>query len=92
MRRDILNARLAYKLINGGSFIDVSVDFAVDIVKSSCVLHNYVKQRDGNKFEDTFEGLPHSIIHSTQQVRPGGPMLTTIREELSKYFLSEEGN
>lgn len=71
--------------------LNVNVDFAVDIVKSSCVLHNYVKQRDGNKFEDTFEGLPYSIIHSTQQVRPGGPMLTTIREEFANYFVSEEG-
>ncbi|CAG9124613.1 unnamed protein product [Plutella xylostella] len=71
--------------------LNVDVEFAVDIIKAACVLHNYVKQRDGNKFEDTFEGLPNSIIETTQNVRRGGPMLTTVREEFANYFVSEEG-
>ncbi|XP_025413308.1 protein ALP1-like [Sipha flava] len=33
--------------------IDVHVDFAVDIVKCCCVLHNFVRDRDGFKFDDT---------------------------------------
>lgn len=71
--------------------LNVDVEFAVDIIKAACVLHNFVKQRDGHKFEDTFEGLPNSIIESTQNVRRGGPMLTTIREEFANYFVTEEG-
>ncbi|KAH9639508.1 hypothetical protein HF086_004334 [Spodoptera exigua] len=66
--------------------LNVDVEFAVDIIKAACVLHNYVKQRDGHKFEDTFESLPNSIIETTQNVRRGGPMLTTVREEFANYF------
>lgn len=33
--------------------IDVGVQLAVDIVKCCCVLHNYVRDQDGYKFEDT---------------------------------------
>lgn len=33
--------------------IDVKVDFAVDIVKCCCVLHNFVRDRDGFNFDDT---------------------------------------
>lgn len=33
--------------------IDVDVEFAIDIVKSCCVLHNFVRKRDGYSFDDT---------------------------------------
>ena len=32
---------------------NVSVDFAVDIVKACVILHNIVRKRDGFNYEDT---------------------------------------
>ena len=39
--------------------LNVSPDFAVDIVKACVVLHNFVREKDGYKFEDalTVTGL-----------------------------------
>lgn len=33
--------------------IDVNVEFAIDITKCCCLLHNFVRDRDGFKFDDT---------------------------------------
>jgi len=33
--------------------LDVKIDFSENIVKAICVLHNYVRLRDGFKYEDT---------------------------------------
>lgn len=70
--------------------IDVHVDFAVDIVKCCCVLHNFVRDRDGFKFDDTlaisgFEEL--SIVEN--YLVPRSP--NRYRDALSNYFVSEEG-
>ena len=35
--------------------LNVSPDFAVDIVKACVVLHNFVRERDGYKFEDALK-------------------------------------
>lgn len=40
--------------------INVCVDFAADIVKACCILHNFVRERDGYRFEDTLT-LPESL-------------------------------
>ena len=41
--------------------LDVEYDFAVDIVKAYCILHNFVRERNGYTFEDTLYSL--SLIH-----------------------------
>lgn len=33
--------------------LDVNVDFAVDIVKCCCILHNFVRDHDGFEFDET---------------------------------------
>ncbi|GFG29940.1 hypothetical protein Cfor_10543 [Coptotermes formosanus] len=38
--------------------IDLHPDFADTVVKTSCVLHNYVPARDGIQFEDTLHKCP----------------------------------
>lgn len=66
--------------------IDVHVDFAVDIVKSCCVLHNFVHDRDGFNFDDTLgiSGFEEpSLVENCQ-------CLNRFRVALSHYFISEE--
>ncbi|XP_025195888.1 protein ALP1-like [Melanaphis sacchari] len=70
--------------------IDVKVDFAVDIVKCCCVLHNFVRDRDGFIYDDTLtiNGLEdfsdiENITTNRNQNR--------YREALSNYFMSNEG-
>lgn len=42
--------------------IDVSCDFADTIIKACCVLHNFVRQRDGYNFEDTHVHWTASLL------------------------------
>ncbi|KAJ8934209.1 hypothetical protein NQ318_021634 [Aromia moschata] len=48
--------------------LDVSQEFAEDIVKSCCVLHNFVLEREGYDFEHTLviEGLKNIDRYTTQ--------------------------
>lgn len=70
---------------------NVSTDFAVDIVKACCILHNYVRDRDGYKPEDTMtigegiEDVPHGC-----SVR-GGLSANEHRNLFADYFLSDKG-
>lgn len=43
--------------------IDVKLDFAENIVKSICVLHNFVRIRDGITYEDTLHAAPLSNMN-----------------------------
>lgn len=71
--------------------IDVNLDFAVDIVKCCCVLHNFVRKRDGYIFEDTFTitGLDDGI--PVQQHLHINRNINYYRNLLTNYFISDEG-
>lgn len=64
--------------------IDVHVDFAVDIVKCCCILHNFVRDRDGFKFDDTLaiSGFENYLVPRS---------VNRYRDALSNYFVSEVG-
>lgn len=70
--------------------LNVNTDFAVDIVKACCVLHNYVRQRDGYNFDDTLviTGLQDFETGSTLQ---GGRYANKIRDAYCNYFNSDVG-
>nr|CAI5829876.1 unnamed protein product [Callosobruchus analis] len=65
-------------------------DFAVLVTKAACVLHNFVRRRDGYRFEDTlahyFEDIPfRSPQHrSTNRGR-------NIRDNFAQYFMTPVG-
>lgn len=46
--------------------LDVKIDFAENIIKVICVLHSYVRMRDGYKYEDTLHEAPlSSLVNSS---------------------------
>lgn len=69
--------------------LNVSVDFAVDIVKACCILHNFVRQRDGYNYDDTLtcDGLYDLAVCNVRSNRS----VNTTREEFSEFFMSAEG-
>ena len=44
--------------------LNVSSDLAVDIVKASVVLHSFVRERDGHKFEDAMTVLKMYLMNN----------------------------
>lgn len=69
--------------------LNVSIDFAVDIVKACCILHNFVRQRDGYKYDHTLtcEGLYDVGVCHDRSSRS----VNTTREEFANFFMSPEG-
>ncbi|KAJ8893468.1 hypothetical protein PR048_006066 [Dryococelus australis] len=68
--------------------INVEPDFAETIIKTCCLLHNFVRERDGVKFKDTLtvrgfaEGMP------VDNCNPGNNARCT-RAILTDYFMNE---
>lgn len=67
----------------------VQPDFAIDIIKAACVLHNFVRKRDGYKYEHTLvNAMPTtSRLSNTRSCRA-----LWIRNKFSEYFTSAAGS
>lgn len=68
--------------------INVKFDLASSIIKTCCVLHNYVRERDGYKFEDTlcipgFEDVQNGIQRATRRG-------VSYRDVFADYFTTED--
>lgn len=70
--------------------LDVQMDFCDSIIKASCILHNYVRQKDGVHFEDTLYECSLSSV-TPNNVR-GSRSGTTTRDYFTKYFTSPQGS
>ena len=70
--------------------LNVSPDFAVVIVKASVVLHNFVRERDGYKFEDALSVTCLEDVPYGQPVR-GGLTANNTRNKVADYFLTDAG-
>jgi hypothetical protein len=69
--------------------IDVRPDFCDVIVKTCCILHNFIHQKDGFQFQDTLYECP---LESIQAVGTRGNVTgTAVREYFAKYFTSPPG-
>lgn len=70
--------------------LNLSLDLSKDVVKACCVLHNYVRERDGYRFEDTLEitglGDTNAIVDNEEM------SARNIREKFADYFISDEGS
>lgn len=68
--------------------LNVSISFAEKIVKACCILHNFVRQRDGYNFHDT---LNITGLENIENIHMPISRSVTTRDSLKDYFLSEEG-
>lgn len=68
--------------------IDVNIEFAENIIKACTVLHNYVRIRDGYRYEDTLHLSPlHSI--TPENIPRGSLTARTARDKFANYFVNE---
>lgn len=66
----------------------VSEDFATDVTKAACLLHNFVRRRDGVDSNDESSCLMENI----PAIGTGRPSAgIAIREKFKDYFVSREG-
>ncbi|CAK1593449.1 unnamed protein product [Parnassius mnemosyne] len=70
--------------------INHSLPNAIKLVKTCCILHNYIRERDGYKFEDTLtiEGFQNNTNTNNISVVRSGDVL---RDKFANYFVSEVG-
>lgn len=71
--------------------MNLSLEFSKDVVKACCILHNFVRDRDGIQFQDTLtiNGLENLSTIPGEEESLSGP---TIRDQFSNYFSSNEGS
>lgn len=67
--------------------LNVNIEFAYAILKACCVLHNYVRLRDGFRFDETLFQSSLSSLNCTT-VRPNMRSLNT-RDTFADYFMNE---
>ena len=70
--------------------LNVSPDFAVDIVMACVVLYNIVRERDGYKFEDALTVTGLEDVPDGQSVR-WGLTANSIRHKVADYFQTDAG-
>lgn len=63
----------------------VESEFADDIIKACCILHNFVRQRDGYNFEDMDSS--YLVYDLTNQVTGGRSQGTEVRDFYAEYFM-----
>lgn len=68
--------------------IDVNIEFAENIIKACTVLHNYVRVRDGYRYEDTLYDSSLQSINIGNLPR-GSLCARTAREKFANYFVNE---
>jgi len=67
----------------------VEPNFADDVVKACCILHNYVRLRDGYKFEDTLSNNLEDFQNRNSNRNLGARQQgIEIREYFSEYFMN----
>ncbi|CAH1980922.1 unnamed protein product [Acanthoscelides obtectus] len=71
--------------------LNVQPELANDIVKACIILHNYVRDRDGYRIEDTTTIIGLEEVQGETTTR-GGVRANNIRNILCQYFVSSVGS
>lgn len=69
---------------------NTSLPNTIAIVKACCVLHNYIREKDGYRIQDTLTvvGFEDLTLKTNSNIRPGD----AIRDKFSNYFVSPVGS
>jgi hypothetical protein len=70
--------------------LNVSPDFEVRTVNASVVLNDFVRERDGYKFEEALTVTGLEDVRDGQSVR-GGLTANSVRNKEADYFLTDAG-
>lgn len=71
--------------------IDVSVESAETFIRACCILHNFIRERDGVDFDNTLNVV--GLDEGDAVLQQGNHRSAlTIREKFAQYFSSEEGS
>jgi len=70
--------------------LNVSPDFAVDIVKACVVLRNFVRERDGYKIEDAMTVTGLENVPDGQLYGGGGLTAKNVRNKVGYYLLEQQ--
>lgn len=68
--------------------LNVEMLFAENIIKACCILHNYVRERDGYTFEDTLFEAPMADLTEGNATR-GSVSANQARDMYADYFVTE---
>lgn len=68
--------------------LNVDVDFAQEILKACCVLHNLVRLRDGHQEDTTTTSAGGLQILDTDSLSRGNPRALNCREKFTNYFVN----
>lgn len=71
--------------------LNVNVKFAIGIVKACCLLHNFVRQREGVRLDDILVINRLEDATDSGQVFQGGRYAKECRDKFSTYFTSDVG-
>lgn len=74
--------------------LNLSMELTEEIVKAFCMLHNFVRTRDGVQFYDilTVNGFyDFDEMHSPSSTNLEGRAANGIRDQFADYFISPEG-
>jgi len=66
--------------------LNVTTDLAVDITKACCVLHNYVREKNGYVFQDTLTIDGFNEIERPNNINRGSRFASDIRNTFADYF------
>lgn len=67
--------------------LNVETSLAVDIVKACCVLHNFIRVRDGFDYEDTTTVVGFEDLRIGLRNRGGGMSNASMRDNFAQYFV-----
>lgn len=68
--------------------LNVHTELAKSIVRTCCVLHNFVRSRDGYSYDDTLT-ITGFQTTTQQNFSRGGRAATTTRDNFTHYFVNE---
>lgn len=68
--------------------LNVHTELAKSIVRTCCVLHNFVRSRDGYSYDDTLTIMGFQTT-TQQNFNRGGRAATTTRDNFTHYFVNE---